>query len=104
MSPVSAQAALLLALFRHGEAYGLQLIDRIHEDSGRRLEFTQGVVYPALRKLEQEGFVKSRRSEPVPERGGRPRIYYKLTASGDAAAREQLGIINGLAGGLAHAN
>jgi len=104
VAPIPIQTALLFALLRHGEAYGLQLIDRINEDTGRRLEFTQGVVYPALHKLEREGFVKTRKSEPLPERGGRPRIYYQLTASGQAAAREHLSIINGLTEGLVHAN
>jgi DNA-binding PadR family transcriptional regulator len=39
-------------------------------------------VYPALRHLEREGYVASRDSEPVAERGWRPRAYYSITDKG----------------------
>jgi PadR family transcriptional regulator PadR len=84
-SPVSAKAALLQALIK-GEGYGLDLIDRVKDRTKGRIVLGQGSVYPALRDLEQEGLVKSYESEPLPERGGRPRRYYKLTAAGQRAA------------------
>jgi PadR family transcriptional regulator, regulatory protein PadR len=97
-------AALLVVLLRHGEGYGLQLIDRIRDDAGGHLVFAQGVLYPALRRLEQEGLVKSRTSDALPERGGRPRIYYKLTPAGQRVARETLSVLSGLIGlGIRHA-
>jgi PadR family transcriptional regulator, regulatory protein PadR len=57
-----------------------------------------GNTYPALRELETEGLVKSWEADPTPERGGRPRRYYKLTAAGQRAATEQKQAIAGLFG------
>ena len=84
-SPVSAKAALLQALIR-GEGYGLDLIERVKERTQGRVILGQGSAYPALRELEREGLAKSWEADPTPERGGRPRVYYKLTASGQRAA------------------
>jgi PadR family transcriptional regulator PadR len=87
-SPISAKAALLQALIPK-DGYGLDLIDRVYERTNGLVKLHQGSVYPALRALEREGLVKSYESEPLPERGGRPRRYYKITALGRRAALEQ---------------
>jgi len=85
---VSTKAALLQALIR-GEGYGLDLIERVKERTNGKVVLHQGNVYPALRDLERDGFVKSWEADPVPERGGRPRRYYELTALGRRASLEQ---------------
>jgi PadR family transcriptional regulator PadR len=86
--PVNARAALLQALIS-GPGFGLELIDRVKERTKGKVTLGQGSVYPALRDLEDEGFVRSYDGEPLPERGGRPRRYYKLTGEGRRAAIEQ---------------
>jgi PadR family transcriptional regulator PadR len=48
-------------------------------------------MYPLLRALEREGFLSSFEGETVPERGGRPRIYYELTGMGRRAAFDERG-------------
>lgn len=88
MSLMTAQAALLQEL-TNGDGYGLDLIERVREATDGRVVLRQGSVYPALRNLEQEGYVKSYEGESAPGRSGRPRIYYHLTAKGARAAREQ---------------
>jgi PadR family transcriptional regulator, regulatory protein PadR len=95
--PVSAKAALLQALIR-GEGYGLDLIKRVNDLSSGGVKLHQGNVYPALRDLEEDGIVKSWRADPTPERGGRPRRYYKLTAAGQKAALQQSRAVAGLFG------
>lgn len=80
------KVALLQALIA-GESYGLELIDRIRTNSGGRLVLAQARVYPTLRALEAEGLVESRDGDPLPERGGRPRRYYELTAEGRRVAK-----------------
>ena len=95
--PVSAKAALLQALIR-GEGYGLDLIKRVEDRTKGKVKLHQGNVYPALRDLEADGLVKSYESEPLPERGGRPRRYYKLTAAGQRAALQQSEAVAGLFG------
>lgn len=67
----------------------MELIDRLQKRSGERFLYREGSVYPALRSLEREGLIESYESEPLPERRGRPRRYYKLTAQGSAAAQDQ---------------
>jgi PadR family transcriptional regulator PadR len=87
-SPISAKAALLQALISE-DGYGLDLIERVKKRTNGQVVLNQGSVYPALRDLEREGLVKSYESEPLPERGGRPRRYYKLTAAGQRSAFAQ---------------
>lgn len=44
--------------------------------------------YTTLDRLEQKGIVRSRIGEPTPERGGRRRKYFELTAPGARAVRD----------------
>ncbi len=86
--PVTTQAALLQALI-DGPAFGLELVERIREATGSRMVIGQGSLYPNLWGLEEEGLVTSYQGEPMPERGGRPRKYYELTADGLRKARDE---------------
>jgi PadR family transcriptional regulator, regulatory protein PadR len=86
-NPLTAKAALLQALIR-GPSFGLDLIDRVRQETDGRLSLNNGSVYPALRVLEREGLVKSYEGETTPDRGGRPRRYYKITGQGQRAAME----------------
>lgn len=94
---VSARAALLQALIR-ADGYGLELIERVREATNGSLVLGQGSVYPALRDLEREGMIESYEGQPLLERGGRPRIYYRITALGQRAAQEDRGQVAGLFG------
>jgi len=78
----------LLQAFTHGESYGLEIIDRVKKLSNGKIKIPQGRVYPALRALEAEGLLESYDGPPLPERGGRPRRYYRITAAGERAARQ----------------
>lgn len=78
-------AALLQAL-NSGPGYGLELIERVAKKTKGKLLLGQGSVYPALRDLERDGLVVSYDGETTPERGGRPRRYYRLTAAGATSA------------------
>jgi len=88
MEPISTKAALLQALIS-GEGYGLELIERVREASQGRMILGQGTVYPLLRAMERDGLLKSREGDPLPERGGRARRYYGLTAEGRRVALDQ---------------
>jgi PadR family transcriptional regulator, regulatory protein PadR len=86
-SAVTSRGALLLALLR-GPGYGLELLKRVETLTDGHVRLLQASVYPTLRALEDEGLLTSFEGEPVAERGGKPRRYYKLTAIGqrDAAS------------------
>lgn len=96
-SPVTVQGALLQALVR-GQSYGLELIERVEKQSNGQIRLHQGSVYPALRALEEEGLLESFEADATPERGGRPRRYYKLTGLGAKAAQENLQIVQDIFG------
>jgi PadR family transcriptional regulator PadR len=94
-SPLTAKTALLQALIS-GPSFGLDLIDRVEARTKGQVRLHQGSVYPALRDMEREGLVESYEGETVPERGGRPRRYYRITAEGRRAALVQKKAIMGL--------
>ena len=78
---------LLLTILRLDErAYGVairqELIDRAEKD------VAIGAIYTGLDRLEQKGFVESWSGEPTPERGGRAKKFYRVTAQGKKALRE----------------
>lgn len=96
MAPkIDPRTALLQALVE-GENYGLELIELVKKRTNGKLKIPQGSVYPVLRELEAEGLLESYDGEPLPERGGRPRRYYKLTAEGLRAAKEEAKAVYGL--------
>jgi DNA-binding PadR family transcriptional regulator len=78
---------VLLALIRLGEdAYGVPISREIEERSGR--EVALGSVYATLERLEEKGLVSSDLGEPTPERGGRAKKYFRVTARGLREVRE----------------
>ena len=86
---ISPEAALLRVLIQ-GESYGLELTRRVREWTNGKLMLDDQVFYQAMRVLEEQALVESWMSEPVGQRGGQPRRYYKLTAAGQRAALEVL--------------
>ena len=86
----------LLQAFTHGESYGLEIIERVKKLTSGHVRIVQGRVYPALRELEAQGLLESYDGPPLPERNGRPRRYYKITAAGERAARQDARAILGL--------
>ena len=77
---------VLLAILRLGdEAYAIPVRAEIEDRTGRSV--SRGALYTALERLEAKKCLRSRMSEPLPERGGRSRRYYAVTATGLAALR-----------------
>jgi DNA-binding PadR family transcriptional regulator len=77
---VAASATpLVLAILSEGESYGYAIIKRVDELSGGELQWTDGMLYPVLHRLERNGLVEASwgRSE-----AGRRRKYYRLTDRG----------------------
>jgi DNA-binding PadR family transcriptional regulator len=78
---------ILLAILRLGdEACGVPVRLAI-EDRARR-SVSLATVYAALERMEARGQVESWLSDPLPERGGRARKHFRLTAAGARALRE----------------
>ena len=80
------EEVVLLAVLRlDDDAYAIPIRDEIRRRARRRV--ARGALYTALERLEDKGLVSSRMGEPLPERGGRSRRYFKLTARGLGALR-----------------
>jgi DNA-binding PadR family transcriptional regulator len=76
---------LLLSILLDGETYGYRIIKQMKILSGGHLEWSFGMLYPVLHRLEKDGFIaaKWKKSDK-----GRLRKYYRLTDAG----REELDI------------
>ncbi|HVZ24173.1 MAG TPA: PadR family transcriptional regulator [Vicinamibacterales bacterium] len=71
---------VLLALLRVGhDAYGVPISKEIAETG---CTISIGSVYAALDRLERKGYVSSSVGDPSPERGGRAKKYFHVTAKG----------------------
>ena len=84
---VAASATpLVLAILAEGESYGYAIIKRVAELSGGHLQWTDGMLYPVLHRLEDEELIASewRESET-----GRERKYYRLTRTGRRALEKE---------------
>jgi len=77
---------LILSLLSTGESYGYALIQEVRQLSGDRIEWTDGMVYPVLHRMEREGWISSRWGEAE---NGRRRKYYSLKNAGRKALEEQ---------------
>lgn len=77
----------LLALLAKEEKYGFQILHELRDRSNGFFDLKEGTLYPALRRLEERGFVASRWQEP---QTGIPRKYYRLTDRGRTALREAI--------------
>jgi PadR family transcriptional regulator, regulatory protein PadR len=78
---------IILALIHLGEdAYGVSIAQEIEHRTGR--DVLLGSVYAALDRLEKKGVVSSSLGEATPERGGRAKMYFRVTAKGIREARQ----------------
>jgi DNA-binding PadR family transcriptional regulator len=78
---------VILALLRLGEgAYGVTVRQEIEARTGR--EVSIGAIYATLDRLEAKGYVKSRVGDPTPERGGRSKRFFHVTAQGVEAVNQ----------------
>jgi len=76
---------LILSLLSHGESYGYAIIQEIKTRSGGHLQWTDGMLYPVLHRLERNGLIKSRWAKAE---NGRKRKYYSIKEDGKKAHRQ----------------
>jgi len=72
---------ILLAIVRlKDDAYGVSIRAELKARAER--DVAPGALYTALERLETKGLIKSRLSDPTPQRGGRAKRLVTVTASG----------------------
>ena len=82
-----SEEIVLLSIWKlQGYAYGVSIRAQVNETTGYK--WSIGAVYAPLHRLEKKGLVKVFKGEPLPERGGRSKIYYEVTPDGKKALRE----------------
>jgi len=82
----ASSTPIVLALLAEGDSYGYAILLRVRESSGGRMEWTDGMLYPVLHRLERLGHIEAR-WETAPT--GRRRKYYRITAQGRAQLEEE---------------
>lgn len=84
---VAASATpLVLAILGEAESYGYAILKRVRELSGGDLEWTDGMLYPLLHRLDRLGYVTT---EWRTSTEGRRRKYYAITDDGRTALADQ---------------
>jgi PadR family transcriptional regulator, regulatory protein PadR len=84
---VAASATpMVLGILAEGESYGYAILRRINELSGGELDWTEGLLYPLLHRIERLGYVESSWQSVT---GERRRKYYRITNKGLAELAEQ---------------
>ncbi len=81
----AAATPLVLGILSEGESYGYAILQRVSALSDGQLEWSDGMLYPLLHRLERQGQIEATwGASPT----GRPRKHYRLSSSGSAALAE----------------
>src|SRR5690349_11265199 len=82
----ASSTPIVLAILAEGDSYGYAILQRVRELSGGRMEWTDGMLYPVLHRLERLGHVEARWETAE---SGRRRKYYRITPQGQAQLAEE---------------
>lgn len=77
---------LILSLLSKSENYGYAIIQEIKARSDNQLQWTDGMLYPVLHRMEARGWIKSRWGE---SETGRKRKYYSIKEDGKKTLKRQ---------------
>ena len=82
----ASSTPIVLAILSEADNYGYAILKRVREVSQDRLEWTDGMLYPVLHRLERLGHIKARWDAAET---GRRRKYYRITPRGRAQLAEE---------------
>jgi PadR family transcriptional regulator, regulatory protein PadR len=82
----ASSTPIVLAILAEADSYGYAILQRVREVSGGRMEWTDGMLYPVLHRLERLGHVEARWEVA---KSGRRRKYYGITSRGRAQLAEE---------------
>src|SRR5665647_2966890 len=76
----------VLAILKQEDSYGYAIIKMVKELTGNEIEWSEGMLYPVLHRLEEKNFIESywQGSET-----GRKRKYYRIKEEGVAELEVQ---------------
>jgi len=99
----ASSTPIVLAILAEGDSYGYAILKRVQELSGGHMQWTDGMLYPVLHRLERLGHIEARWE--VAE-SGRRRKYYRVTSGGRkqlAEERRQWEAVDATLRGIWHA-
>jgi DNA-binding PadR family transcriptional regulator len=80
------ESIILLAILRlKDNAYGVTIREKIEGIAQRSISY--GTLYSYLDQIHRKGYVSKSIGKPLSERGGRRKIFYKLTPDGAEALK-----------------
>lgn len=82
----ASSTPIVLAILSEGDSYGYAILQRVKELSGGRIEWTDGMLYPVLHRLERLGHIEARWELAE---SGRRRKYYRITGQGTEQLAEE---------------
>ena len=82
----ASSTPIVLAILAEEDSYGYAILKRVQELSGGRMEWTDGMLYPVLHRLERLGHVEARWQIA---KSGRRRKYYRITSQGRGQLAEE---------------
>ena len=82
----ASSTPIVLAILAEDDSYGYAILQRVRELSGGRMEWTDGMLYPVLHRLERLELVEARWETAE---SGRRRKYYQITPRGRAQLTEE---------------
>jgi DNA-binding PadR family transcriptional regulator len=82
----ASSTPIVLSILIEGDSYGYAILKRVQEVSGGRMEWTDGMLYPVLHRLERLGHVEARWETAE---SGRRRKYYRITGPGRLELEEE---------------
>ncbi|MDD5040539.1 MAG: helix-turn-helix transcriptional regulator [Patescibacteria group bacterium] len=83
----ASSTPILLATLAKQENYGYAIIKHVQEASAQKMEWTDGMLYPVLHRLERLGFIAGTWKAAE---SGRKRKYYRITPRGKSQLGEEL--------------
>ncbi len=82
----SSKPLILSILAQQGESYGYEIIQQVRTLSEGQIEWSDGMLYPVLHRLEKEGLLSS---EWKTSETGRRRKYYRLNQQGELRLKDE---------------
>ncbi len=82
----ASSTPIVLAILAEGDSYGYAILRRVRELSGGTIEWTDGMLYPVLHRLERLGYVDAQWEVAD---SGRRRKYYRITPRGRVQLAEE---------------
>ena len=90
---------LMLTIWRlREEAYGVRIKKHIRDVTGK--EWNYGTLYAMLDQLVKKRMLDRNEGKPMPERGGRRKVFYSITSLGIQSLQDALELQKAIWGGV----